>query len=261
VNGTALEYKLFSNGFYKYIMNTKVKMKIYIIITVQLILYSLTFSEPSYSSYWLANGYSTETAALMGKTQSGEILTQQLQKSDSPETIFEMGRLYYARGLYRQALSFFRKTDFGGDLRLLYIGLCNIVLNEPDSAKTALVKITDARIRAWSSAGLARISNTTPTAANDFPYLTNFFLTGSEETEQSKKGYTLQFGAFADSTRAQKMVEILKDIGLTPYTTRIDVGERILFRVRAESFPTKEEAQQAGAALGDQFIFMVVPEE
>ena len=219
----------------------------------------VAFCQQSPDNFWKQAGYSDSLAVTLANTRSGEMLAEKLQSDRSPQAIFELGRLYYARGLYRQALAFFNSTDFGGDTRLLHIGFCHIVLGENDSASTILSRISDARLRAWSAAGLARISNTVPTSANDYPYLSNFFMTETPDTVQ-KKGFTLQFGAFADSLRATGLVEILRDIGLSPYMTKAESGGKMLFRVRAEHFATREEAEEAGAALGDQFIYMVVPE-
>ena len=74
-------------------------------------------------------------------------------------------------------------------------------------------------------------------------------------------GYTLQFGAFADSVKAYKLIQKLTDIGLEPYISETEVNGAQLLRVRAENFNSRDEAEEAGSALGDQFIYMVVPRE
>lgn len=230
------------------------------IITFLALGISFCLSEPPYSDWWRTANYPNDIISSLSVAGSAEKIAETLQANKSPAATFELGRLYYARGLYRQALAFFQKTTFGGDMRLLYIGLCNIVLGEPDSARVFLAKISTPNLRAWSSAGLARISQTIPASANDYPYITNFFVVKSDSTTQ-QKGFTLQFGAFADSSRAENLAKVLKDIGLSPYLLKVQIGDKTLFRVRAEHFSTKAEAEQAGAALGDQFIYMVVPEE
>ena len=231
------------------------------IIIISFTVCALGFCETAYESYWTTDKYPDSLAIIMAGTHSGEQLAQEIQRAKSPEATFELGRLYYARGLYHQALAFFQQTDFGGDLRSYHIGLCYLVLDEKDSAQVWLSKTSDPRLRAWSSAALAKISKNSPAVLNDYPYLAGFFETQPAATPAVQKGFTLQFGAFADSARAEQMVQMLKDIGLSPYIVKIVVNDKTLFRVRAERFASKEEAQQAGSALGDQFIFMIVPEE
>ena len=229
-----------------------------IVIMVVFVGFCISFGE--YSAYWSELHYPDELVDFLSSVSNGEVFTENLRTYDSPEAIFEMGRLYYARGLYRQALAFFNRTDCCGDLRLLYIGLCNIVLDNPDSAKIVLSKINEPSLRPWSSAAIAYITGNTPSVVDDYPYLRNFFIKESVSSA-NRKGFTLQFGAFADSSRAENLAQTLKDIGLSPYIVKVEIGGRTLFRVRAEHFDTKEKAQEAGSALGDQFIFMVVPEE
>jgi len=198
----------------------------------------------------------------MSDMRSAEMLAEKLREDETPEALFELGRLYFSRGLYRQALAFFQRTEFGDDEKILCIGLCQMILGENDSANFAFAQISNPRLRAWSSTGLAKIAENMPSAINDYPYLINFFADFSKPTDTKRTGgYTLQFGAFADSTRANLLIEKLKDIGLSPYIQEKTTEDRIFYRVRAEHFATKSEAEEAGTALGDQFIYMVVPEE
>ncbi len=233
-------------------------------ITILLAISLGAWGEPKYSQFWIKKGYPRELAVVMGETRNAEEVAEKLRASETDEGLFELGRLYFARGLYRQALAFFQRTTFGGDARNLMIGLCHLILNQPDSARDYLSAVQDSRFRPWASAVLAKINSTTPTAAADYPYLGNFFPATAQKTGQGERisgGYTLQFGAFADSLRAEKLAARLRDVGLHPYLQKVKIGGKVLYRVRAEHFATKEEAEQAGAALGDAFIYMVVPAE
>ena len=222
---------------------------------------SLLCAEPQYSLYWDKLSYSSQLSTYLGDMRNAEQIAEKLRQSETPQTLFELGRLYYSRGLYHQALAFFQRTDFGGDSRLLLMGFCNIILGEPDSAKVYIVQITRPRLRAWSAAGLAKISGSIPSSVNDYPYIANYFTDIKKTADSSHTGgYTLQFGAFADSLRANTMMLKLEDIGLSPYIQKTKIGEKLLYRVRAEHFANKKDAENAGAALGDQFIYMVVPE-
>ena len=233
-----------------------------ITIIVFLILATLIFAEIPYSTHWVKAQYPENLRMVIGDMRNAEMLAEKLREEETPEALFELGRLYYSRGLYRQALAFFQRTGFGGDTRFLLIGFCHKILNEPDSAKVFLAQITEPRLRAWSSAGLAKISSSVPSAISDYPYLINFFAEAGIPSDTLRTGgYTLQFGAFSDSIRAVLLSQKLRDIGLSPYIQSTAVNEKILFRVRAEHFATKEDAEEAGAALGDQFIYMIVPED
>ncbi len=236
------------------------RMGIYIVAICSIL--SLLFAEPQYSAYWDKLDYSSDLCTYLGNMHNAEQIAEKFRQNETPQTLFELGRLYFSRGLYRQALAFLQRTDFGGDTRLLLIGFCNIILDEPDSAKIYLAQITQPRLRAWSSAGLAKISKSIPKSVNDYPYIANFFTTIPRAADSSHTGgYTLQFGAFSDSLRANIMMKKLMDIGLSAYIQKTTIGDKILYRVRAEHFATKEDAENAGSALGDQFIYMVVPEQ
>ncbi len=230
-------------------------MRLFVICALS---FAFAFAGDGYLQFWRAFGYDDELAQAMAEATDCERLAELLRKRGTDEALFELGRLYYSRGLYRQALAFFQRTEFGGDVRSLYIGLCALVLGEVDTARAYLARISDAHTRAWSSAGLARIDGTFPAAAGDFPYLANFFSAKPGSTQAG--GYTLQFGAFVDSSRAEALAQKLRDVGLHPYIVRARVGGRIFFRVRAEHFATRKEAEDAAAALGEQFIYMIVPE-
>ena len=232
-------------------------------ITILLAISLGVWGEPKYSQFWIKKGYPRELAVVMGETRNAEEVAEKLRASETDEGLFELGRLYFARGLYRQALAFFQRTNFGGDARIYFLGLCHFILGNPDSAKAYFSQVQDERFRPWASAGLGKIDSATPSVVGDYPYLGRFFPQKGGETATKKQsgGYTLQFGAFADSTRAEKLAAKLRDVGLHPYLQKVTIGGRTLYRVRAEHFATKSEAEQAGAALGDEFIYMVVPEE
>ncbi|RKZ35161.1 hypothetical protein DRQ33_00295 [bacterium] len=225
-------------------------------------LLACAFGEPQYSAYWARNDYPNDLITVMGDMRGAEQIAEKLRQSESPEALFELGRLYYSRGLYRQALAFFQRTDFGEDVRLLLMSFCYIILDQKDSAKVYLSQINQNRLRAWSSAGLARMEQNIPSAVADYPYLANFFAEVKPNADSTfTGGFTIQFGAFSDSSRAFIMMNKLKDIGLEPYIQKTVVNEQVLYRVRAERFRTKQEAEEAASALGDQFIYMIVPVE
>ena len=226
---------------------------------------TIAVAEPKYSLFWTRRGYPGDLANAMGEMRNAEQIAEKLRNSEHPAALFELGRLYFARGLYRQAMAFFHRTEFGGDARKLMLGLCYLILEQPDSAQFYFSQIQETRYRAWASAGLAKVNGTVPTSSLDYPYLANFFASASKKRFSSageqKPGYTLQFGAFSDSTRAQKLANKLREVGLNPYIQKVTIGGKTLYRVRAEHFTTRQEAEQAAAALGDEFIYMIVPEE
>lgn len=215
--------------------------------------------EKSYLDYWKSAGYSAEETKALSEQRNCDKVADALRSSSTPQATFELGKLYYARGLYRQALGFFKNTDFGGDLRKLYIGLCYLVLGENDSAKSIVSTIADSTLRPWSSAILGKISGTKPVVVGKYRYLSGFW---GEETdnEQGQDKFTLQFGAFSKRELAEALSEKLKAAGLEPYIMEVRISDKTLFRVRHGHFNSREEAEQVGEAIGDQFIFQVVPE-
>lgn len=229
------------------------------ILTFFVISSVFSWVEKPYADYWKSAGYSIDEIKVLSEQRNCDKVADVLRSSSTPQAKFEMGKLYYARGLYRQALGFFKNTNFGGDLRKLYIGLCYLVLDENDSAKSIISAISDTTLRPWSSAILGKISGTKPVVIGRYRYLAGFW---NEETgEKQKQGkFTIQFGAFSKKELAEALSEKLKSIGLEPYITEVKIGDRILFRVRHGHFNSKEEAEEVGEAIGDQFIFQVVPE-
>ena len=231
-------------------------------------------SQMPYSGFWRQQGYSEEMALIMSRVEPAEKIEDLLKLQDDKFAYFNLARLYFARGQYILAeKTLARCPNVSDDAKILLLLISSVlherlsedIASENEDKLTALAAVLGAKSALKLDEALMR-----------YPYLANFAVKKQtmalkenerktvpefSETIDSTKRFAIQFGAFADSLRAEMFLRKLGNQGIKAYIEKIKRDGRKLYAVRHGSFNTRKEAVNAKSNICASFECIIVIRE
>ena len=231
-------------------------------------------SQMPYSEFWRRQGYSEEMALIMSRVEPAEKIEDLLKLQDDKFACLNLARLYFARGQYILAEKTLAKCpNDAEEAKMLSLLLASVL--HKNFSEDVISGGTD-RLYALAAVLGAKSTLKLDEALMRYPYLANFAIKKQTmalkeneqkivpellETIDSTKKFAIQFGAFADSLRAEMFLRKLGNQGIKAYIEKIKRGGRKLYAVRHGSFNTRKEAVKAKSNICASFECIIVIRE
>ena len=205
--------------------------------------------------------YNEASVRTIMMTPDSPSLYDSLRLVGTPEAMFELARLCYSLGLYKQAKQHF-STCPQSELRDLFLIQIAQILSEESLLSHDIKDYPDySHLLDYNS------EPDTIIAFNITGYLKNFVVmpeTNKDIALDSNNSdivgkYAVQFGAFSKIELAQRLLEKLNKNGINAVIENIEGPETSLFHVRAGSFTDIEAAENYGENLN--FIYSIIDRE
>ncbi|MFP4458590.1 MAG: SPOR domain-containing protein [Candidatus Zixiibacteriota bacterium] len=245
----------------KYLSN----ISIFILFIFTSIVFSANFIDTgkgdAYRNFWK----NPELEKIILESEIPEQLDS-LSELDGNVAKFEMGRLCFSLGLYRQAQQYFEMAD-DTELKFLFLAQINMILSEYDLALVYLEKIPDTSFAGYPMLCKKQISSLKPDLTenldinDDFSKFYSYFVkqeSSLDDFSYEDGSFTIQFGAFSDESRAKVLEEKVSKEGLNTRIAQKSKDGQILYLVHGGSFKTKDQAEKKAEQLSGAFIYNIV---
>ncbi|MBN2541780.1 SPOR domain-containing protein [bacterium] len=190
----------------------------------------------------------------------------------------ELGKIAYARGLYKQARILLELHADIDDETRFWLGQCLIILSEYDSAKVALEGISTPPYLGFSYVALGDVFSLLgdeEVAGHFYEYVEDDEdLSGLVKGKQTSstvpapqaatrkpgdwKGWVIQFGAFQNRENAADLKVMIEKEGFNIKIVEKSIGSQKYYLVWAGVWNSMDEAEERATAMSDYYAYRIL---